>query len=163
MNKLSKLTISIGLGGKTSKQVGDIKTHFQTIFASFLNDRHAVTTKCRQSNSLFKIRQGTPIGIKCTFRKQDKLKLIQHLLTIYPDFYNMLNYDANSLSFGIKSHRKLKLENYNHKAPEYGIIFQIKIEPPGARIKYRRINPLSLKKIIDKDKCISLIKEYVEH
>lgn len=161
--KLSKITLSIGLGGKTSKQIGDIKTHFESIFKPFLNGRCATTTKCKKSNSLFKIRQGTSIGIKCTLRKDQKLKLLKYLISIYPDFYELLNYDSNGLFLGVRSHRKLKLENYNHKAPEYGLIFQLKFEPEGSRVKYRRINPIRIKKLIDKDKCISLIKKYVEH
>ena len=160
---ISKITISSGLGGCTSKQIGDIKTHFQNLFSKFLRNRIATTTMCKKSNALFKIRKGMPLGFKATIRKKEKKELLNHLIKIYPNFYDLLAYDSNSLCLGVKSHRQLKLENYNHKAPEYGMIFQLKFEPVGSRIKYRRINPLKLKINMDKNNCVNRVKEYVEH
>ena len=161
--KIDRVIVSIGLGGKTPKEISQVKEHFESIFSEFLGGSASTVTKCRKANAKFKIRKGVPMGVMATLRKSKIRKILTHLVHTFPHLKSEMRYDLNNLSVGFRDHRRLKLERYNHKAPEYGLNLNLKFEALGSRVKYRRVNPLKLKHRIIKDDCLNLIDQYVEH
>lgn len=148
--KLTRLIISLGLGGKTLKQIEKIKAHLESVINPLLSKaRKFVITKCKKSNAIFKIRKGIPLGLKITLRKEE----IKPFLNLKLD----LKYDCNSLYQSFSDHKLLRLERYNPFAPEYGLNLRFIFEREGCRVKYRRISPRKLKDVISKEECHDLL------
>ena len=158
--KISKVILSSGLGGKSPKQISTIRQHFQLIFDRFLGvvkKQKILTTQCKTANAKFKIRQGVDMGLKVTLRKEKIKEMIQFLKKSIASFHEKVRYSSNALFFGVRDHRTLRLERYNHSAPEYGLNISIHFDFVGSRIKYRRINPLNPKVTIPVETCLALL------
>lgn len=146
--QLTRLVISIGLGGRNLKAINQVKEHVQGLLKNHVHRRFTIT-KCRKSNALFKIRKGTPMGLKLTIRGKD--------IDQFVDYKWDLSYDSNSLFKSFTDHRLLRMERYNPKAPDYGLNFRFIFERMGCRVKYRRIKRLRLKEQIDRETCYELL------
>ena len=160
--KISKVILSVGLGGRTLKEIETIKNHFENLFEAYFKGQKSVITHCRKANAKFKIRIGTPMGIKITLRKTKSKALVKYLMELFPKFIDMLNYDKSFFQVGFKDHRLLKLQRYNVKSPDYGFNMIINYQLVGSRVKYRRINNLNLKQVPSINEAVTILKRYVE-
>lgn len=161
--KIEKIVVSMGLGNLSNNQIQKIKKHFENLFYDYLKDKKeksqsCTITKCRKSNSKFKIRKGTPCGLKITLRKERIGKFLKVLNEKHG--FNKLRYNNNTLMLGIKDHRMLRLQKYNYEAPEYGFNVAIVFSVISARVYNRRINKSKSKYIIEPEVCTQILNAF---
>lgn len=160
---LSKVVISVGLGGKSKKEILDVKNHIENLLLLILETPRKFTqTTCKKSIATFKVRKGIPMGLKLTLRNDTAkkfLKVVLSKLGYTKEKVSSLSWDNRTLSLGLNDHKRLKLQKYNPNAPEYGFSIFITFENKGARVKYRRINPVKLKYEIPRETCNLILSE----
>lgn len=132
---LEKVILSCGLGGQDRTFIRDVSEHLAKILGL---SSLPVTTFCKRPVARWKIRKGTPMGLKLTMRGCKAHAILRVLLRRAPE----LSYDRRSSSFrgGFRSHRDLSLEKYDPSAPEYGFNVIAVIGFKGKRSWTRRID-----------------------
>lgn len=166
-HKIQKVVISMGLANRNVTQIQRVATHFKKIFEPYLLDKsdkvqQMMRTQCKVANSKFKIRKGTPAGLKITLRKHKIAKILELL-------QNRLNYSENgtfnnsSFFIGVKDHRMLKLQRYNYEAPEYGFNVSVVYSPFCNRLRTRRINPIYKKCTISEEEAKYLFEQKLKN
>ena len=164
--EIQKIMVSVGACGKTPKEVEDLKNHFEKIFRAYLlkpnstkgKAQECILTKCKTPNALWKLRKGAITGFKVTIRarlSELSKRLIPQLDIEKSHFMN------NVLFKGIESHRVLRLQRYDHLAPEYGFRVLFFFKKPGSRVKTRKWNPLKLDSTIERTQCLEVLKNIV--
>lgn len=148
--RLEKVVVSVGLGGKTPSEINERKKHFEKLISGVIGkDRKALTTVCKKSNAVWKIRKNNPIGLKITLRGPQ--------IGPFKSLKMNWKYDTNSLYKGVHDHRGLKFEKYNTSAPDYGLGIRLIFGRYGSRIKYRRIKQMDLKDRVPEAICRGLL------
>lgn len=164
--ELQKILISVGACGKTPKEVEDLKNHFEKIFRPYLlkskstkrQTQDCALTRCRTPNALWKLRKGAITGFKVTVRT--RLAELAELLIPKLDIEKS-HFLNNVLFKGLESHRVLRLQRYDHLAPEYGFRVFFFFKKPGVRVQTRKRNPVKLETIMEKTQCLEVLKNMV--
>ena len=104
--KITKVTLNMGLGQVEKKQLEVAVEHMELIAG-----QKPVVTRVRKSEANFKIREGWPIGVKVTLRKERMFRFLEHLLFVampaQREFNGLTKKSVDqqgNLSFGIPDH-----------------------------------------------------------
>ena len=123
--KLDKIVLNIGVGEATadSKKIKSASDDLEKIAG-----QKPVVTHARKSIANFKLREGMPIGVKVTLRKQRMYEFLDRLVNIamprVRDFrgINPKSFDGRgNYAFGIKEHIVFPEINYDQVDQIWGI------------------------------------------
>ena len=106
--KLEKIVLNIGVG-ETTKDTKIIKSAFTAL--ETIAGQKPVIAKAKKSVASFKLREGMPIGVKVTLRRDQMYDFVDRLVTIalprVRDFrgLNAKSFDGNgNFAMGLKEH-----------------------------------------------------------
>jgi len=106
--KLEKIVLNIGVG-ETTKDTKIIKSAFTAL--ETISGQKPVIAKAKKSVASFKLREGMPIGVKVTLRRDQMYDFVDRLVTIalprVRDFrgLNGKSFDGNgNFAMGLKEH-----------------------------------------------------------
>ncbi len=123
--KLDKIVLNIGVGEATadSKKIKSAADDLEKI-----SGQKPIVTHARKSIANFKLREGMPIGVKVTLRKQRMYEFLDRLVNIamprIRDFrgINPKSFDGRgNYAFGIKEHIVFPEINYDQVDQIWGI------------------------------------------
>ena len=104
--KINKITLNMGLGQVEKKHLELAVKHMELIAG-----QKPVVTRVRKSEANFKIREGWPIGVKVTLRRDRMFRFLEHLVLVaipaQRDFNGLTKKSMDkqgNLSFGIVDH-----------------------------------------------------------
>lgn len=104
--KITKVTLNMGLGQAEKKQLEVAVKHMELIAG-----QKPVVTRVRKSEANFKIREGWPIGVKVTLRRDRMYRFLEHLILVampaQREFNGLTKKSVDrqgNLAFGISDH-----------------------------------------------------------
>lgn len=137
--RLSKLTVNIGVG-----QAGERLEKAEKVLA-VLTGRKPVRTLAREAHREWQVREGQPIGVKVTMRRDDAVAFAKRALWARNNRVNDWSFDREgNLNFGIPDHTLFEGQKYNPEIGIFGMDIAITIERPGFRVKHRRLERKSV-------------------
>jgi large subunit ribosomal protein L5 len=104
-----------------------------------LTNQNPVKKKAKKSIRDFGIRQGEPIAVVVTLRKQKAVDFLKKVLPVVDNKVSKSSFDENgNFAFGIKEHIEIAGVKYDPDVGIYGMDVCVSVNRPGQRIKIRR-------------------------
>lgn len=154
--RVEKVTINMGVGqtGEPLNKASDIMKK--------LTGMTPVQTRCKVKIPAWGIREGLPIGLKVTLRKEKALTFLKTALQAKENTLTKRCFDrAGNFGFGIKEYIDLPGAKYDPKLGIRGFDVLVTLERPGYRVKKRRIRPSNVgkKHMITKDEAMHFVHQ----
>ncbi len=154
--RIEKVTVNMGVGetGENLKKAGEILKKITGV--------NPVQTKCKVKIPTWGIREGLPIGVKVTLRKERAMSFLKLCLQARENTITKRNFDKNgNLGFGIKEYIDLPGTKYDPKMGIRGFDVLVTLERPGFRIKRRRLRPgtIGKKHRLTRDDAMTFIQK----
>jgi large subunit ribosomal protein L5 len=137
--RVEKVTVNMGVGqtGEPLQKAGEILKK--------ITGGSPVQTKCKVKIPTWGIREGLPIGVKVTLRKDRATGFLKTALQAKENTLLKRYFDKNgNVGFGIKEYIDLPGAKYDPKLGIRGFDVLVTLERPGFRIKKRRIRPTKI-------------------
>ena len=123
--QLEKVVLNIGVG-ETTQDTKKVNSAAEAL--ELIAGQKPVITRARKSIATFKVREGMPLGVKVTLRRQHMFEFIDRLITIalprVRDFrgLNPNSFDGNgNYAMGIKEHIVFPEINYDKAETIWGM------------------------------------------
>lgn len=154
--QLSKVTLNMGVG-ETGEELKKATQILQKI-----SNKKPIQTKSKVKIPAWGIREGLPIGIKVTLRKDQAISFLKNALKAKENTLPKRSFDKNgNVGFGIKEYIDLPGAKYDPQLGIRGLDVLVTIERPGYRIKRRKIKPQKVGEYhrITKEEAIAFMQE----
>ncbi|MFH0970618.1 MAG: 50S ribosomal protein L5 [Candidatus Diapherotrites archaeon] len=154
--RLEKVTVNMGVGqtGEPLQKAGEILKK--------ITGGLPVQTKCKVKIPTWGIREGLPIGVKVTLRKEKAKNFLKNALQAKENTLLKRYFDKNgNVGFGIKEYIDLPGTKYDPKLGIRGFDVLVTLERPGFRVKKRRLRPakVGIHHRITRDESIAYMQE----
>jgi large subunit ribosomal protein L5 len=154
--RIAKITLNMGVG-ETGEELKKATRILEKVAG-----RKPVQTKSKVKIPAWGLREGKPIGIKVTLRKEEARAFLENALKAKENELRKKNFDKNgNVGFGIKEYIDLPGTKYDPQLGIRGLDVLVTIERPGYRIKNRKLRPQKVgnKHRITRDESIAFIQE----
>lgn len=152
---VEKIVLSLGLGNRKDA-LRNIASHFKQLIDC---GQELKITRAKKGIAKWAIRANEECGLMVTLRKAKCETLIKKLNAT--GVFENAKFSSNTLSVGVKNHRKLKLEKYNLRAPEYGFNIYIVFGFKGLRCYKRKFDRQYGRKNLEMQQCMSAFKKII--
>lgn len=154
--KVEKVTINMGVG-----QAGEEMEKSKTLLER-ITKRKPVETVSKTKNPTWGLREGIPIGLKLTLRKQKAIEFLKIALQAKGKKLEGRNFDKRgNFAFGIREYIDIPTVKYDPKIGIRGMDVLVALERKGYRIKKRKIGKKKIgkKHLITKKEAIEFAKK----
>jgi len=121
-----------------------------------------VKKKAKKTIRDFGIREGEPIAVVVTLRKQKAIDFLKKVLPVIDNKIAQSSFDQQgNFSFGLKEHIEIQGVKYDPDVGIFGMDICVSVNRPGQRVKIRRKEKQSIgrKHMLTPEESIIFIKE----
>ena len=131
--KIDKVTVNIGVG-ETGEKLDKAYSLVQTLV-----EQKPIKTTAKSKVPTWGLREGLPIGIKVTLRKDKANKFLKNAFVAVENKLNESCFDKfGNFSFGVSEYIELPNAKYDPKIGVFGLDVCVTMKKPGYRIKARK-------------------------
>lgn len=154
--RIEKVTLNMGVGepGEELKKAEKI--------LEMVSGAKTVQALCKVKQPAWGIREGLPIGVKTTLRKEKAKAFLEKALSAKDKTLSRRNFDnKGNLGFGVKEYIDLPGVKYDPRLGIRGLDVLVTLERPGFRVKKRKLRKAGIGKhhLISKDEAIAFMKD----
>ena len=154
--RIEKVTLNMGIG-----EAGDELKRGEQILNK-ITDRKPKQNQCKIKQPTWGIREGLPIGLKVTLRKQPAYDFLERAFTAKEKSIKKKSFDKQgNFGFGIKEYIDLPGIKYDPRLGIRGLDVLVTLERPGYRVKKRKNlkKKLGHKHVISKEEAMQFVQE----
>ena len=121
-----------------------------------------VKKKAKKTIRDFGIREGEPIAVVVTLRKQKAIDFLKKVLPVVDNKVSQSSFDEHgNFAFGLKEHIEIQGVKYDPDIGIFGMDICVSVNRPGQRVKIRRKEKQSIghKHILTPEESIIFIKQ----
>ncbi len=127
-----------------------------------ITNQTPVKKKAKKSIRDFGIRQGEPIAVVVTLRKQKAIDFLKKVLPVVDNKVSKNSFDQRgNFSFGLKEHIEIPGVRYDPDIGIFGMDVCVSVNRPGQRIRVRRKEqkPIGPKHVLTPEESIAFIRQ----
>jgi large subunit ribosomal protein L5 len=154
--RIEKVTLNMGVG-----EAGDELKRGEEILKKITAEK-PIQTKCKIKQPTWGIREGLPIGIKVTLRKQKAYDFLETALQAKEKTLSKKSFDKQgNFGFGIREYIDLPTVKYDPRLGIKGLDVLVTLERPGFRVKKRKIQKKKLGRehLISREQSMQFMRE----
>jgi large subunit ribosomal protein L5 len=121
-----------------------------------------VKKKAKKTIRDFGIREGEPIAVVVTLRKQQAIDFLKKVLPVVDNKISRQSFDnRGNFAFGLKEHIEIKGVKYDPEIGIFGMDVCVSVNRPGQRIKVRKRQSRSIgpKHLLKPEESIVFVKQ----
>ena len=127
-----------------------------------ITDQTPVKKKAKKTIRDFGIREGEPIAVIVTLRKQKAISFLKKILPVVDNKISKRSFDERgNFSFGLKEHIEIPGVRYDPEIGIFGMDVCVSVNRPGQRIKTRKRQSKTIgpKHLLTPEESIVFIKQ----
>ncbi len=151
---VDKIVLNIGVG-----EPGEPLNRAEKVIKMFVKNK-PVKTKAKVKAPTWGIREGLPIGVKVTLRKEEAQEFLKKAFKAIDHQIKAKSFDKfGNFGFGIKEYIDIPGTRYDPKIGILGMDVLVSLKRPGYRVKRRKIsNKLGKSHIIATHEAVDFVK-----
>ncbi len=121
-----------------------------------------VKKKAKKTIRDFGIREGEPIAVVVTLRKQDAIDFLKKVFPVVDNKLSKRAFDIRgNFSFGLKEHIEIPGVKYDPEIGIFGMDICVSVNRPGQRVKTRKrqSKPIGPKHVLTPEESIVFVKQ----
>ncbi len=148
------VNLNVGKSGEPLEKANKVLTE--------ITGHNPVKKKAKSTIRDFGIREGEPIAVVVTLRKQDAIDFLKKVFPVVDNKLAKRAFDnRGNFSFGLKEHIEIPGVKYDPEIGIFGMDICVTVNRPGQRIKLRKrqSKPIGPKHVLTPEESIVFIKQ----
>jgi large subunit ribosomal protein L5 len=155
--RIEKVVVNLNVG-----KSGEPLEKGNKVLREITGDRTPVKKKAKATIRDFGIREGEPIAVVVTLRKQEAIDFLKKIFPVVDNKLAKRAFDARgNFSFGLKEHIDIPGVKYDPEIGIFGMDICVTVNRPGQRLKVRKRQSKSIgpKHVLTPEESIIFIKK----